>query len=161
MATWDTESFAKRLSTHSVSSADDLGRVQSSTTVSPSQGFHITSTTKLSGLASVKHCFVGSLQLVPPDFIVDEYELSQRYQEGYGPLCHTVGETDLELPVQAVGNRSAAILAEVSGFDSEMEINIPLHLRYPYPRKDVELVELRLPWPWTVIACGGGELKLE
>jgi hypothetical protein len=155
MTSWDIESLSQRLLAHSATSPDSH-LTQARTKVSPTQGFHIISTTRISGLdtsTSSEHCSVSLLQLVPPDFIVDEYELNQRFQEGYGPLCHVIGERDLELPAQAVGNRSAAILAELP-LQFEVKVDIPLHLRYPYPQQDVELVELQLPWPWVVVACG-------
>ncbi|CAE6520741.1 unnamed protein product [Rhizoctonia solani] len=155
MVSWDSSSFSRHLSLNSDISSEKLRGVKTHTVVSPAQGFHISSTTTISGLdtlVSETNCFAGSLQLVPPDFIIDEYELNQRYQEGYGPLCHVIGERDLELPVQAVGGRSAAILAEVP-LQPEVNIDIPLHLRYPSPQKGVGLSEPQLPWPWVIVSC--------
>ncbi|QRV86673.1 hypothetical protein RhiJN_14691 [Ceratobasidium sp. AG-Ba] len=150
MLDWSTESLAQKLSTESEYVATS---VTAYTTVSPSRGFHITSSTSVSNFTTpLKACSTALLQLVPPNFIVDEYELDQRYKEGYGPLCHVVGEKDLELPVEAVGNRSALILAEFPVQD-EIKIDIPLHLRYAKPQRDIESVELELPWPWVIVVC--------
>lgn len=165
MAMWDIDSLAQYLLTHSSALSDSSRQIKAHTTVSPTQGFHIISTTNISGLSALiynKSCFAGSLQLVPPDFIVDEYELNQRYQEGYGPLCHVIGERDLELPVQAVGNHSALIIAELP-LQPDVKIDMPLHLRYPRPQKDVGFAEVQLPWPWIVILCdqqGGCNLMI-
>ncbi|CAE6392655.1 unnamed protein product [Rhizoctonia solani] len=154
MVSWDPTSFAQHLSLNSRISSEKAHTVKTRTIVSPTQGFHLVSTTIVSGLDTFvpENCFAGSLQFVPPDFIIDEYELNQRYQEGYGPLCHVIGERDLELPVQAVGGRSAAILAEIP-FEPEVKIDIPLHLRYPSPKNGVEFSEPLLPWPWVIITC--------
>ncbi|KAL5635665.1 hypothetical protein ACGC1H_004461 [Rhizoctonia solani] len=158
MVSWDSTSFAQHLSLNSRISSERAHRVKTRTIVSPTQGFHFVSTTTISGLDTFvpENCSAGSLQFVPPDFIIDEYELNQRYQEGYGPLCHVIGERDLELPVQAVGGRSAAILAEIP-FEPEVKIDIPLHPRYPSPKNGVELSEPLLPWPWVIITCGAQE----
>ncbi|KDN51763.1 hypothetical protein RSAG8_00311, partial [Rhizoctonia solani AG-8 WAC10335] len=159
MVSWDSTSFAQHLSLNSRISSEKTHGVKTRTVVSPTQGFHIVSTTTISGLDTFvpeANCFAGSLQFVPPDFIIDEYELNQRYQEGYGSLCHVIGERDLELPAQAVGGRSAAILAEIP-FQPEVKIDIPLHLRYPSPKEGVELSEPLLPWPWVIVTCDAQE----
>ncbi|KAF8744754.1 PIG-X / PBN1, partial [Rhizoctonia solani] len=156
MTPWDINSFSERLLLNSGTPPENLPEINTQTTVSPTQGFHIISTTTISGLDTFEpgtNCFVGSLQFVPPDFIVDQYELRQRYEEGYGPLCHVIGERDLELPVQAVGGRSAAVLAEVP-LRSQVKFDIPLHLRYPSPQRGVGFSDPQLPWPWVVVTCG-------
>ncbi|CAE6460163.1 unnamed protein product [Rhizoctonia solani] len=135
MMPWDVNSFSQHLLLNSDISHEKIRGLTTQTTVSPTQGFHIVTTTTISGLDTFvpeANCFAGSLQFVPPDFIIDEYELRQRYEEGYGPLCHVIGERDLELPVQGIGGRPAAILAEKGG----------------------GLSELQLPWPWVVVTCG-------
>jgi hypothetical protein len=150
MVHWDVATLVKRLS---IGSSDATTSVITYTTVAPTQGFHLTSSTRISNFTiPLKTCFTALLQLVPPDFIVDEYELDQRHKEGYGPLCHVVGEKDLELPVEAVGNRSALVLAEFS-VQPEVTLDIPLHLRYARPQQGVEVVKLELPWPWVVAVC--------
>ncbi|CAE6516764.1 unnamed protein product [Rhizoctonia solani] len=158
MVSWDSNSFLQYLLLNPYVYSDKTHKVKTRTTVSPTQGFHIVSSTIVSGLDILlipeTNCFAGSLQFVPPEFIIDEYELNQRYQEGYGPLCHVIGERDLELPIHAVGGRSAAILAEIP-FQSEVTIDIPLHLRYASPQKGLELLEVQLPWPWVVVKCDG------
>ncbi|KAH7340784.1 PIG-X [Rhizoctonia solani] len=154
---WNSSSFLQHLSLNSYVYSDKTHKVQTHTTVSPIQGFHITSTTTISGLdifLPETNCFAGSLQFVPPGFIIDEYELNQRYQEGYGPLCHVIGERDLELPVHAVGGHSAAILAEIP-LRPRVRVDIPLHLRYASPLEGVKLSEVQLPWPWVVVKCDG------
>ncbi|CAE6376007.1 unnamed protein product [Rhizoctonia solani] len=154
MVLWNSDLFAQHLSLNSRISSEKTRTVKSRTIVSPAQGFHIVSTTTISDLDifASEDCFAGALQFVPSDFIIDEYELNQRYQEGYGPLCHVIGERDLELPVQAVGGRSAAILAEIP-FEPEVKIDMPLHLRYPSPKNRVKYLEPSLPWPWVIITC--------
>jgi hypothetical protein len=158
---WDVGSFSQHLLLNSHTPTGKTHEITTKTTVSPTQGFHIVTTTTIFDLDTYvpeANCFAGSLQFVPPDFIIDEYELRQRYEEGYGPLCHVTGERDLELPVQAVSGRSAAILAEVP-LRSQVKIEIPLHLRYPSLQKGVGLSELQLPWPWVILTCGDpGEL---
>ncbi|KAG9127644.1 hypothetical protein FRC07_011230 [Ceratobasidium sp. 392] len=150
MAHWDSATLTQKLRANS---DDAAASATAYTTVFPTQGFHITSSTKISNFAkSLETCTTALLQLVPPNFIVDEYELDQRYKEGYGPLCHVVGEKDLERPVEAVGNRSALILAEFSS-RSDVKLDIPLHLRYAKPEKDLDIVHLELPWPWVIAVC--------
>lgn len=155
MASRDISAFSKRLLVESAHFSGDFSTVTIQNKVSPTQGFHLTSTTtiyNLTTLASDENCFAASLQLVPPDFIVDEYELEQRYKEGYGPLCHVVGEKDLELPVEAVGERSALVLAEFP-IRPETILDVPLHLRYARPQKDKGTLEAELPWPWIIFGC--------
>ncbi|KAG9077913.1 hypothetical protein FS749_010159 [Ceratobasidium sp. UAMH 11750] len=149
MLDWNSSTLAQKLWT---SSNDATASATASTTVSPTQGFHITSSTTITNFTTLETCSTALLQLVPPNFIVDEYELDQRYKEGYGPLCHVVGEKALERPVEAVGNRSALILAEFS-VKPGMTLDIPLHLRYAKPQKDVGVVQLELPWPWVIAVC--------
>ncbi|KAF8610237.1 hypothetical protein BDV93DRAFT_517391, partial [Ceratobasidium sp. AG-I] len=159
MASWDVATFSRRVSAESAPFSGDASSVVINNTVSPTQGFHLTSTTtvyNLTTLASGRDCFAASLQLVPSDFIVDEYELEQRYKEGYGPLCHVVGEKDLELPVEAVGGRSALVLAEFP-IEPEVVLNIPLHIRYARPQRDKGTVEVELPWPWVIFGCNQPE----
>ncbi|KAG8678718.1 hypothetical protein FRC09_019600 [Ceratobasidium sp. 395] len=154
MLEWNTTTLAQKLL---ASSNDAKASVTAYTTVSPTQGFHITSSTRISKLATPHEaCSIALLQLVPPSFIVDEYELHQRYKEGYGPLCHVVGEKDLERPVEAVGNRSALILAKFSA-QFDVKADIPLHLRYAKPQKDLDVARLELPWPWVITVCDQSE----
>ena len=155
MVSWDIAAFSRRISAESAPFSGDASAVVIHSTVSPTQGFHLTSTTaiyNLTTLALGRDCFAASLQLVPPGFIVDEYELEQRRKEGYGPLCHVVGEKDLELPVEAVGGRSALVLAEFL-IKPEVVLDIPLHLRYARPQRDKGTIELELPWPWVIFGC--------
>lgn len=129
------------------------------------RGFHLTSTTDIIFSQSSGGCKLHALFLFPSDVFVDRYELGQRRQDGVlGSEFEVWGETDLELPVQAVNRRGSALLISLSANQSTLEV--PFHLRYLEPTTvNPGLKEslfgsyrtLKSPWPFIYEACSSGK----
>lgn len=136
--------------------------LQATTSVSPSQGFHfiISDLISLNAAQSPvqdRNCAFYILHGLPSDVFIDPYELHQRVQDRITPnFVGLWGDTDLELPVAAVDpDRGSSILFGPfypasftaataappdhlldkggAGAAEMLEINFPLHARYPLP----------------------------
>jgi PIG-X / PBN1 len=136
--------------------------LQATTSISPSQGFHFIISTLISANAvqspvQDRNCAFYILHSFPSDVFLDPYELNQRVQDGITPSFVGIwGETDLELPVAVVDpDRGPSILfgpfppassaamslsnglpykSQIKGGAPEaVEIDFPLHARYPLP----------------------------
>lgn len=119
------------------------------------QGFHFTLTTRLSphARAPAANCTLHLLHVLPPDVYADRYELAQR--PGLSAESLT-GESDLELPVGAVGEGGSALLLEVregTREDGELVVDMPLHARYGRPSEGGGYHTIRLERPAGFWAC--------
>lgn len=129
------------------------------------RGFHLTSTSHIDILQTSDTCTLHALFLFPSDLFVDRYELEQRRQDGVlGKKFQVWGETDLELPVQAVDRRGSALLIGLHANQSILDV--PFHLRYLEPAtSDGSILEgfsgsyriLESPWPFVFQACPNDE----
>lgn len=131
--------------------------LQATTSISPSQGFHFIISDLISPNAVQSpiqddNCAFYILHSFPSDVFIDPYELHQRVQDRITPSFVGIwGDTDLELPAAAVGrNRGSSILfgpfataapphrlldksQPKRGLAEMLEIDFPLHARYPLP----------------------------
>jgi hypothetical protein len=142
--------------------ANDL--VLLSSTLTPTRGFHTTSTTRLLLRGSQAHsCRLHLYFDLPAQLFVDPYELDHR-RGSY--TFERFGGGNLEAPVFAPGaGGPSGLLLNVTvpegGGDSSrndndiLNIEVPLHARYGIPKADGELIdEVVLPPPEAFWACG-------
>jgi len=135
---------------------------QATTRISPSQGFHfiisdLITPNEVQSPVRDGNCTFYILHGLPSDVFIDPYELNQRIQDRIMPSFVGIwGETDLELPVATVDpDRGSSILfgpfspvlsardappdhlpyrsQPKSGAAEILEIDFPLHARYPLP----------------------------
>ncbi|RDB25542.1 Protein pbn1 [Hypsizygus marmoreus] len=106
--------------------------------VSPKDGFHPTSTTKIClddmELLSKSNCSLHLYYALPPLIFVDPYELA--HHEDFYTFRHW-GISNLELPISALPRISSSVLLDVKipKNTAEFEVQLPLHLRYGDPAK--------------------------
>jgi hypothetical protein len=144
-----------------------------SSTLTPTRGFHTTSTTRLALRGSRAHsCRLHVYFDLPAQLFADPYELDHR-RGSY--TFERFGGGNLEAPVFApgAGGPSGLLLnvtiSEGDGGGSRddndiLSIEVPLHARYGTPKTDGELIdEVVLPPPEAFWACareqsvGGGD----
>lgn len=119
------------------------------TTLSPTQGFHTTSTTTIETTSPKPECSLHLHYQLPPQIFVDPYELVHR-SASYAYIHD--GTANLELPVSAVDPAGSAVLLDVAANASNVTIELPLHLRYP--RLDESGIStLSVPLPIVFWAC--------
>ncbi|KIL00663.1 hypothetical protein PAXRUDRAFT_129294 [Paxillus rubicundulus Ve08.2h10] len=99
----------------------------------PRRGLHSTLSTKINGLnPPAPDCSFFALYTLPPGVIIDRYELMDRRLS-----FEFWGESDLELPVFAVGQtNNSLLLLNATPTDSrskEVLVDIPVHARYGVP----------------------------
>ncbi|KAF8264177.1 PIG-X [Lactarius quietus] len=134
-----------------------------SSTLTPTRGFHTSSTTRLVIRGSRTHsCTLHLYFDLPVQLFVDPYELDHR-RGSY--TFERFGAGNLEAPVFApgAGGPSGLLLdvtvPEVGGGENHndndiLNIEVPLHARYGVPRRDGELIdEVVLPPPEAFWAC--------
>ncbi|KAF8328857.1 PIG-X [Cantharellus anzutake] len=123
-----------------------------STSISPTSGFHTESTVFIQHAPSAiptNHCLF-ILYILPSAFFFDPYELEQRRQDGDLPPFKVWGETNLELPLEAVDQEGSALLLSLSpDVPSLASVKVPLHVRYmpSVGSNDASMLALRVPWP--------------
>lgn len=165
--------------------------LQATTSISPSQGFHFIISDFISPNAVQSpiqdgNCAFYILHGFPSDVFIDPYELHQRVQDRITPSFVGIwGDTDLELPAAAVDrNRGSSILFgpfSPASFDTAaplhrlldksqpkrglaemLEIDFPLHARYPLPLPKNTTAPfnrrthatVHVPVPALVLVCG-------
>src|SRR5260221_11417096 len=118
--------------------------------ISPTAGFHTKSFVSIqhrSPTVPQNHCLYV-LYILPSAVFVDPYELEQRRRDGYLPSFKVLGETNLELPLEAVDEGGSALLLTLHPEFSINTIEVPLHMRYMPPvNGEVSLVHIRVSWP--------------
>ena len=83
--------------------------------------------------------------MLPPTVFIDKYDF---------PFEHLYeGHDDLELPVHALSNQSDSWLLVNPGENDQVEITIPLHLRYAKPRSGGGYTDVVMDWPNVFWAC--------
>jgi hypothetical protein len=162
--------------------------LQATTSISPSQAFHFIISDRISPNAVQSpvqdgDCAFYILHGFPSDVFIDPYELHQRVQDRITPSFVGIwGDTDLELPVAAVGpDRGSSILfgpfsppqlaiatppdrlLDKRGAAEILEIDFPLHARYPLPKNKNKNttapfsgpthVAVHIPVPALVLVC--------
>lgn len=153
-------------------SPDDASVVLS-WTMSPSKGFHTTSTTRLALRGSrADSCTLHLYLTLPAELFADPYELAHRHASY---TFERFGGGDLEAPVFAPSaSGPSALLLDVNipkgadnmdqdqgggegvgeGDGNVFSIEVPLHARYGVPKSGGELVnEVMLPPPVVFWAC--------
>lgn len=134
-----------------------------SSTLSPTRGFHTSSTTRLISRGSCTHsCSLHLYFDLPAQLFADPYELEHR-RGSYTFERFNAG--NLEAPVFApgAGGPSGLLLdvrvpevgeGESREDDDILSVEVPLHARYGAPRRDGELIdEVVLPPPEAFWAC--------
>jgi hypothetical protein len=110
---------------------------------------------------SVTHrpaCELHLAQALPSDVFVDPYELELRK----GQYEATVyGERNLELPVHEMSGQGQVVLLRVAvpAEAKEVEIELPVHLRYGVPRKGGGIEMVNVTWPEAFWACPSNGLS--
>lgn len=158
--------------------------LQATTSISPSQGFHFIISDLISPNAVQSpvpdgNCAFYILHGLPSDVFIDPYELHQRVQDRITPSFVGIwGDTDLELPVAAVGlDCGSSILfgpfspapfttatppgrlLDKRGTAEMLKIDCPLHARYPLPKNTTTPFSGRthaavhIPAPALVLVC--------
>ncbi|KAF9507879.1 hypothetical protein BS47DRAFT_1351072 [Hydnum rufescens UP504] len=136
--------------------------------LSTTQGFHTTSTINIKiNISDLvlshnqrHHDRLHVVYILPPCVFADRYELEQRHQDGTGPSFRLWGETNLELPVEAVDPRGSALLLTIQRSEGDESVQVPLHMRYMLPRASGGHVSVRFPWPTIFWASDEDSLKL-
>lgn len=121
-----------------------------STSISPPAGFH----TKIfvfiqhtSSAVPQNHCLY-ILFILPSAVFVDPYELDQLSRDGYLPSFKVWGETNLELPLEALDEGGSAVLLSLHPEFPTNKIEVPFHMRYMASVDgDVSSVNTCVPWP--------------
>ena len=137
-----------------------------SSTLTPTRGFHTSSTTRVNIRGSLRHsCTLHLYFDLPAQLFADPYELDHR-RGSYAFEYFSAG--NLEAPVFAPGaGGPSGLLLDVTvpeGEDNDiLSIEVPLHARYGVPKRDGELTdEVVLPPPEAFWACTrerlGGEI---
>lgn len=136
-----------------------------SSTLSPTKGFHTTSTTRFALRDSpAQSCTLHLYLTLPAGLFVDPNELTHR-RASY--TFERIGGGSLEAPVfaPAAGGPSALLLnvnipEDVDKMDQDQgdgnvfSIEVPLHARYGVPKSGGELIdEVMLPPPIAFWAC--------
>ncbi|KAI9463700.1 PIG-X [Lactarius psammicola] len=134
-----------------------------SSTLTPTRGFHTSSTTRLVLRGSHSHsCALHLYFELPAQLFADPYELDHR-RRLY--TFKRFGGGNLEAPVFAPGaGGPSGLLLDVAvpgggGGESRddgdiLDIEVPLHARYGVPKRDGELIdEVVLPPPEAFWAC--------
>jgi len=137
-------------------SSDDASVLLSST-LTPTNGFHTTSTTHIALRGSrPRSCTLHLYFVLPAQLFADPYELAHR-REYY--TFERFGGGNLEAPVFAPGAGGPSgllldlIVPEIRD-GSILDIEVPLHARYGIPRMGGELIdEVVLPPPEAFWAC--------
>jgi hypothetical protein len=113
--------------------------------LSTTGGYHPTVKTQLNAVPPHNSCSLHLTLELPPAVFIDKYEFPLDYRY--------IGHEDLELPVHALANNGESWLlvnvgsgATVKG--SEVEIEIPLHLRYAQPKTGggYDVVDMNMPF---------------
>jgi len=94
------------------------------------KGFHTTLSTRISLHARPEYaaCNLLILYELPPDIIIDPFELND-----HGLHFEFVGNTNLELPISAVGNEAGWLLVASEPAKEVVVVDLPLHVRYGVP----------------------------
>lgn len=135
-----------------------------SSTLSPTKGFHTTSTTRFALRGSrARSCTLHLYITLPAELFADPYELAHR-RASY--TFERFGAGDLEAPVfaSAAGGPSALLLDvyipdkmdqdQGEGDANVLSVEVPLHARYGVPKSGGELIdEVMLPPPVAFWAC--------
>ncbi|KAH9083615.1 PIG-X [Lactarius deliciosus] len=130
-----------------------------SSTLTPTRGFHTSSTTRLVLRGSHPHsCTLYLYFELPAQLFADPYELDHR-RRSY--TFERFGGGNLEAPVFAPGaGGPSGLLLDVTvpgsggGDDDILSIEVPLHARYGVPKRDGEQIdEIALPPPEAFWAC--------
>lgn len=143
------------------------GSVILSSTLSPTKGFHTTSTTRFALRGSHAHtCTLHLYFTLPAQLFVDPYELANR-RASYS--FERFGGGNLEAPASAPGaSGPSALLLDVNipervdnkvqdqgdGDGNVFSIEVPLHARYGTPKRGDGLIdEIMFPPPVAFWAC--------
>lgn len=136
-----------------------------SASLSPITGFHTISTIVINNTEqSPPHQHLHILYLLPSSVFVDRYELEQKHHDGDLPPFDVWGETNLELPLQAVQKGGSALLLTLGtiGPVKEFEVvEVPLHMRYTIPEKSFGLrsINVGIYWPTVFWSTHAGEVS--
>ena len=141
----------------------DEASVILSSTLSPTKGFHTTSTTHFAVRGDRSHsCTLHLYFTLPAQLFVDPYELAHR-QASY--TFERFGGGNLEAPVfaPAAGGPSTLLLDLIipesvdkvdKGDGNVFSVEVPLHARYGAPQSGGELMDkVVLPPPAAFWAC--------
>lgn len=125
--------------------------------IQPRDGFHPVLSTKISldnyKLLSTSNCSLHLLITLPPLVFVDPYELA--HHEEFFTFRHW-GTSNLELPVSVVAQNSSSLLLDIKILKNvpEVEVNVPLHLRYGDLTKGSSgHHSVELSWPTGFLSC--------
>ena len=133
-----------------------------SSTLTPTKGFHTSSTTRILRGSYPHSCTLHLYFGLPAQLFADPYELGHR-RESY--TFERFGGGNLEAPVFApgAGGPSGLLLnvtipggggGESRGDEDILSIEVPLHARYGVPKRDGELIdEVVLLPPEAFWAC--------
>jgi hypothetical protein len=97
-------------------------------------------------------CKLHLVQTLPSGVFVDPYELQLRREE-YSAVVY--GELNLELPVHEMSGEGQVVDVRVaiSAEAKEVQVELPLHLRYGVPRKGGGMQVVEISWPEAFWAC--------
>lgn len=122
--------------------------------VFPKDGFHPISTTTISSPTFELGCSLHLHFSLPPLIFVDPYELA--HHEQFYTFKHW-GTSNLELPVTAVdeGGSSVLLNVDIPEGAKEVEVKLPLHLRYGNPAEASSSGHhsVEMAWPNGFLAC--------
>lgn len=115
------------------------------------KGFHTTLSTRISLHARHEYaaCNLLILYELPSDIIIDPFELND-----HGLHFEFVGNTDLELPISAVGNEAGWLLVAPEPEKEVVVVDLPLHVRYGVPGEGYNPRHvIQLPPPTCLWGC--------
>lgn len=122
--------------------------------ISPKDGFHPTSTTRIHLPHFESNCSLHLYFSLQPLIFVDPYELA--HHEQFYTFKHW-GTSNIELPVSAVDEGGSAVLLDIYFPEGakEVEVALPLHLRYGNPAKASSSghQSVEMAWPKGFLAC--------
>jgi hypothetical protein len=142
-----------------------VSTAQLNTSLSPSYGSHPTLRTSLSrkllqppvnDTLSHETCNLHALYTLSKDVFVDKYQLTQLSQfqsGGIKNLRGVWGETDLEDPSYKTKGWGSIVLVDIDQINSELTLELPLHLRYLEPLADGGYRHLNILRPEIFWAC--------
>ncbi|EGO21814.1 hypothetical protein SERLADRAFT_474725 [Serpula lacrymans var. lacrymans S7.9] len=126
--------------------------------LAPIQGSHSTYSTRVHlWQTGAKHeCTLHFLHMLPPDIIVDPYELIDLHHS-----FNIFGVSNLELPVSAVQDFGTVLLLNASlpnrnENDIDITIDIPIHIRYGVPSSHNSHKTIEVKPPASFWACPTG-----
>lgn len=128
--------------------------------LSPSRGFHSTLSATIALNYAAPECSAFVLYTLPPNIIIDRYELSDR-----DISFELWGESNLELPAFAVNQSEGTLLLNATSaarHSQEIVVDVPVHARYGLPLSgEVHYQSIEIPAPTCFWACPGSGMLNE